>query len=104
MSNHHHFLYTVRPTRREMVTDKPTARESEILTRHFNHLSELAGRGVVGIAGRTDTNDEETFGIVVFRAESKEEALKIMQSDPAVIEGLMIAELYPFRLAIREWK
>ena len=101
MSNHLYFLYTIRPTRRELVTEGPTDRESEVLTRHFNHLSELAARGVVEIAGRTDTNDEQTFGIVIYRADSEEEALRIMQSDPAVMEGLMITELYPFRLSIR---
>ncbi len=95
------FLYTIRPARMEMLTEGSTERETEIVTQHFNYLSELAAKGVVLFAGRTVTDDERTFGIVVFHARSEGEAFKIMQSDPAVAQGVMIPELYPFRLAVR---
>jgi uncharacterized protein YciI len=54
------------------------------------------------MAGRTDYNvtNDNVFGIVVFEAESLEEATKIMQSDPAVIGKVMTAEVHPFSVAL----
>lgn len=101
MSNTRQFLYTIRPARREMLTEGFTEEESEIIARHFEYLSDLAAKGIVAFAGRTDTHDERTFGIVVFQATSNEEAVEIMRSDPAVAEGVMDPELFPFRLAVR---
>ncbi len=100
MPDDQQFLYTIRPIRIEMLTEGPTDRETEIITQHFDYLSELAAQGVVEFAGRTDTDDERTFGIVVFQARSENDALKIVQSDPAVAEGVMVPELFPFRLAV----
>ena len=42
----------------------------------------------------------ETFGIVIFYAQDKEEAQEIMAADPAVAQGVMQAALYPFRIAL----
>jgi uncharacterized protein YciI len=101
MKDDQQFLYTIRPVRIEMLTEGPTARETEVISLHFDHLSELATQGIVEFAGRTDTDDERTFGIVVFNARSEKDALKIVHSDPAVAEGVMVPELFPFRLAVR---
>lgn len=100
MSEPRQFLYTIRPVRVAMLTEGPTDREEEIITQHFRYLAALAAKGVVEFAGRTDTQDEKTFGIVVFHARSETDALEIMQADPAVTEGVMIPELFPFHLAI----
>ena len=40
------------------------------------------------------------FGITVFQATSEEAARDIMNNDPAVIAGVMRAELFPFRIAL----
>lgn len=34
--------------------------------------------------GRSQNNDENTFGIVIFRASSEAKASEIMENDPAV--------------------
>lgn len=44
--------------------------------------------------------DEKTFGIVIFEADSEEEAQLIMKNDPAVAEGIMTADLFPYRVAL----
>ena len=75
MKDDQQFLYTIRPVRIEMLTEGPTARETEVISLHFDHLSELAAQGIVEFAGRTDTDDERTFGIVVFYARSEKDAL-----------------------------
>jgi len=71
-----------------MLTEGLTDHEDEIITQHFRVLSTLAAKGVVDFAGRTDAYDEKTFGIVVFHAQSEANALKIMQSDPVLSQGL----------------
>ncbi len=95
------YLYTLKPTRLAMLTDGPTSDESEVLSRHAAYLERLAARGVVELAGRTQTADEYTFGIVVFRADGDDAARRIMQEDPAVRHGVMAAALFPYHIAFR---
>jgi uncharacterized protein YciI len=95
------FLYRLRPTRLGMVTEGPTEDERAVLAAHGAYLAGLAEKGVVRLAGRTQTDDESTFGVVVFEARDDTEALRIMNGDPAVNGGVMRAELYPFRIAFR---
>ena len=56
--------------------------------------------GKLILAGRTLNMDEKTFGIVILEVTSKEEAETIMKNDPAVSEGIMTAELFPYRVAL----
>jgi len=42
------------------------------------------------------------FGIVVFEADSEEDAAVYMNGDPAVEGGLMSAELHPFRISLMQ--
>jgi len=39
------------------------------------------------LMGRTQNNDESTFGIAIFEAEDESAARKIMEADPAVAGG-----------------
>jgi uncharacterized protein YciI len=83
-----------------MLSEGPTAEEEAILAEHFNYLKALAEQGVVQLAGRTQTTDESSFGIIIFRAETEAAARKIMNDDPAVREGVMLARFFPYRIAI----
>lgn len=92
------YIYRLGPTRLQMVTESPTEAEGKILQEHFNYLSQLKKDGVVILFGRTDTADENTYGIVVYRSVDDEAAQKIMNNDPAVRGGVMNAVCHPFRL------
>lgn len=94
------FVYILRPARTGMVTEGPTPAERAAVAEHFAHLKALTQQGIVRLAGRTARNDPETFGIVVFDADSEEEARMRMESDPAVRQGIMTARLYPFQVAL----
>jgi uncharacterized protein YciI len=94
------FLYRIRPSRPEMLTEGPTDVESASIERHFAYLKNLTEQGVVRLAGRTLHTDPTSFGIVVFRAASEMAARQIMEDDPAVKDGVMLAELFPFRIAL----
>ena len=95
------FLYRIRPLRPEMLTVGPTEAESALIGRHFDYLKNLTERGIVLLAGRTLNTDPTSHGIIVFRAESEEAARRIMEDDPAVNNGVMLAELFSFRVALR---
>jgi len=94
------FLYRIQPTRLGMLTDGPTERERAIIGEHFAYLSRLVDDGRVFMAGRTLDADERSFGIVVFNAETREDAAALMHGDPAVQHGVMSAELFPYRVAL----
>jgi uncharacterized protein YciI len=90
------FIYVLRlvgDTRPESLS----ALEVEIVEEHFEYLKRSLSRGVVFLAGRC-LDDE--FGIVIFKADSMEQAGEFVESDPAVKKGVMTAELHPFRIAL----
>ena len=82
------------------LTEGPTLEETAVVTRHFNYLQELTTAGVVILAGRTLNTDSSSFGIVIFNADSAAKAEEIMHKDPAVIDGVMRARLYPYQVAL----
>jgi uncharacterized protein len=94
------FLYQLRPTRIEMLTDGGTTHENETVSTHFNYLKDLTAAGTALFVGRTLNADATTFGIAVFQAEDEAEAQSIMQNDPAVVHGVMTATLFPFRISL----
>ena len=94
------YLYKIQPVRPEMLTEGPTETESQIVSDHFSYLKDLMERGAVILAGRTQNNDYSSFGIIIFKAESEDQAREIVRNDPAVKNNVMRAELYPYRIAL----
>ena len=94
------YLYRIQPTRPAMLTEGPTAEETAIVGAHFAYLQDLTARGVIILAGRTLNTDESGFGVVIFNADSDEQAEATMLADPAVRDGVMRATLFPYRVAL----
>lgn len=94
------YLYKIQPARLGMVSEGPTPEEAAIVAQHLAYLKSLAEQGVVILAGRTQNADESTFGLVIFRTSSESAARDVMNNDPAVKNGVMRAELYPYRIAV----
>lgn len=94
------YLYVLRPTRLAMVTEGPTEHEQTVVREHFAYLQKLTEQGVMVLVGRTQTNDESTMGLAIFRAPSDEAAKTVMNSDPAVSKNVMSATLYPYHIAL----
>jgi uncharacterized protein YciI len=44
--------------------------------------------------------DPTGFGIVILEVDSEEEARQLMEQDPTVKEGMMTAQLFPYRVAV----
>lgn len=95
-----HYLYKIQPVRLEMFSEGPTEAESRIVSDHFSYLKDLVERGAVILAGRTLNNDYSSFGIIIFKAESEDQARETVRNDPAVKNNVMRAELYPYRIAL----
>ena len=96
------FIYVLKLQPDYKVEKNWTPAVNAIVGKHFNHLKDMTNKGTVIMAGRSDydVSDEKVFGIVVFEAANKEEATKIMNSDPAVVGKIMTAELHPFSVAL----
>ena len=61
------------------------------LTRHFERFKHAIETRELILAGRTPESGDKTFGIAIFEAKDEEAARKFMESDPAVVAGLMTA-------------
>ncbi len=100
MSEVSQYLYRIQPARPAMLAEGPTPEEAEIVSQHFAYLKDLTEQGIVVLAGRTLNTDETSFDIVIFYADSEEAAHEVMDNDPAVNQGVMRAELFPYRIAL----
>lgn len=94
------FIYVLKLIPALITEENWTAKEEAIVERHFAKLQGLLEEGKLVLAGKTDGLDEKTFGIVIFEADSEEEAQLVMKNDPAIAEGIMKAELFPYRVAL----
>jgi len=94
------FLYQLMPTRTDMLLDGLTDRENEVIDSHSAYLEDLKEKGVLKLAGRTTNTDAPGFGVVVFEAKNEEAARLVMADDPAVKEGVLAAQLFPFRISL----
>jgi uncharacterized protein YciI len=95
------FIYVLRLVPR-LYDDKNWTKEDEIaLSRHFARFKHAIETGELILAGRTSEPGDKTFGIAIFEANDETAARKFMESDPAVVAGLMTAELHPFAVALQ---
>jgi len=95
------FLYKLQLVRGDMLQTGPTTEEQAVVAEHFVYLQALTAEGRIILVGRTLTTDESTMGLAVFRADSEDEARRIMNEDPAVKKGIMNATLYPFKVVLQ---
>lgn len=106
-----HFVYFLSPCRPD-VFENMTDEQREAMAGHVEHIRRLTAEGTVILAGpcteptRYPAASEKSIrlempvpGIVVFEAPSLDEAVRVMEADPAVAAGLFKARLNAFRLA-----
>jgi uncharacterized protein YciI len=95
------FIYVLRLVPR-LHSDSAWTQEDKIaLDRHFARFQHAIETGELILAGRTREPGDKTFGIAIFEANDEAAARKFMESDPAVVAGLMTAELHPFAVALQ---
>ncbi|MFQ5979587.1 MAG: YciI family protein [Candidatus Heimdallarchaeota archaeon] len=96
MSQSSEFLFLLKPPRKTFM-ENASQEEERIMQEHFEYLKELQETGKLILAGPCL---DGVLGIVIFRANSLEEAAQIMNHDPSVEATLMRAELHPFRVSL----
>ncbi|RTL41257.1 MAG: hypothetical protein EKK53_14035 [Burkholderiales bacterium] len=94
------FIYVLRLVPRLHDAAAWTARDNDSVSAHFKRLQAATQEGRVILAGRTDEPLNRTFGIVIFEARSEAEARAFMEADPTVQDGVMVAELHPYSVAL----
>jgi uncharacterized protein YciI len=95
------FIYVLRLVPRLHSDEAWTKEDRMALDRHFTRFKLAADKGELILAGRTKELGDKTFGIAVFEAPDEAAARSFMESDPAVVAGLMTAELHPFAVALQ---
>ena len=90
------WIYMVRLTRPEAIAS-PTEEESVAIDCHLVRLQQECAAGRVRLAGPTT---DGAFGIVIFEAADETAACSFVEEDPAVLAGVMTAELHPFRVSM----
>lgn len=94
------WLHILKPAGLGRVTEGPTPEEAETVSRHFPSLERLSEKGTMILVGRTQNADENTIGLAIFEAEDESAARKIMENDPAVVGGVLRANLYSHKIAL----
>jgi uncharacterized protein YciI len=90
----------------EKYTDEKnwTKDDEVIVGEHFQRLIKKKNEGVVILAGRTQTelNNTEGMGLVIFYAKDEKEALQFMSDDPAVKNKIMKTKILPYSIALNK--
>ena len=95
------FIYVLRLVPR-LYSDAAWTKEDEmVISRHLTRFRHAIEKGELILAGRTKEPGDKTFGIAIFEAADEAAARAFMESDPAVMAGLMTAELHPFAVALQ---
>ncbi len=79
------------------IAGRPLAEQP--LKEHGRYMLSLYTRGTLKFAGPFL---DDTGGAVLFEAENLEEAKAIVAGDPAVVSGVFLAELHPWKLV--DWQ
>jgi uncharacterized protein len=94
------FVYVLRLVPRLHSDSAWTKDDEAALSRHFVRFKHAIDTGELILAGRTTEPGDKTFGIAIFQAADEKAARSFTESDPAVVAGLMTAELHPFAVAL----
>jgi uncharacterized protein len=90
------WLCIIRPPRPTFMDDS-TPEEDAVMSAHFEYLKGLLEEDKLILAG---PSLEPPFGVIVFEAESEEEARRLIAADPSVSAGVQSPELHPFRASL----
>lgn len=75
---------------------KDKKERAEIFAGHMANIKRLADEGKLALAGPFGKNDRAYRGLFIFAVGSVEEAQKLVETDPVIQSGMMIAELTPW--------
>lgn len=68
----------------------------DLFAGHFANIGRLADAGKLAVAGPFGKNDKTYRGLFIFNVATVEEAQNLVETDPTVKAGVLIAELTPW--------
>jgi uncharacterized protein YciI len=95
------YLYVLRLVPRVHDDAAWTEADKVAVSQHFQRLQQATAAGRVILAGRTTETGDKTLGLVIFEAADDAAAQQFMESDPAVVAGVMTATLHPYAVALQ---
>ena len=95
-----HFIYVLHLVPRLHDDKAWTAEDKAAVDRHLANFKAAVQSRQLILAGRTREPGDKTFGIAIFEASDEAAAQKFMETDPAVVAGVMTAELHPFAVVL----
>jgi uncharacterized protein YciI len=95
------YVYVLRLVPRVHDDAAWTEADKAAVSQHFQRLQQATAAGRVILAGRTNEPGDKTFGLVIFEAVDDAAAQQFMESDPAVVAGVMTATLHPYAVALQ---
>ena len=75
---------------------KDKNKRNEVFAGHMANINRLAEEGKLVLAGPFGKNDRAYRGLFIFNVATVEEALKLVDTDPVISSGMMVAELTPW--------
>ena len=91
------YIYLIHPIR-DGFFEQSTPEEAAVMEEHFQYLKHATETGRVILAGPCL---DDTFGIIVFRAEDDSAARAFMFNDPSVKKNVMMSELHPMHISLQ---
>jgi uncharacterized protein YciI len=96
------YIYLLKPTdpAKAASRDGWTAEDHETFDLHWANLRRASEDGRLVLAGRAQDPDGAGPAIVIFEADSDEEARHFLESEPFIQRGFATATLHPFAVAL----
>lgn len=92
------FIYKLKLNESFYDFSKWSADVQKTFTKHAEYLKSGIDQGKVLVVGRSDSEPQDNFGIVIFKADDLKTATEFANSDPAVRDGIMSVNTQPFKL------
>lgn len=73
-----------------------STKAAEIQKGHMDNIIKLANEGKIVMAGPIAKKESNLRGIFVFNAKDEHEVEELVKTDPAVVAGRLIYEIYPW--------
>ena len=70
--------------------------KKEMFKGHFENISKLAEEGKLVVAGPYGENDRDYRGLFILDVSSTEEAMRLLNNDPTIANGIFEVELTPW--------
>lgn len=86
------YVLVILKTGSNTIADKETV--GKLFRGHMDNIGRLANEGKLVVAGPLGKNEKNYRGIFIFNAKTIAEAQALLETDPAVKEKLLDAEMY----------